>query len=212
MHPDDDRVGACSSLDFQQALAIAIGIVGMRIHPEHSILGNGGAAHRNETGGRWVEHGHHALMTINAFRAVGGYDETFTHNEDAELDARLKAERFHIYLTAETQVTYYPRGVRSCTVLAIFQLRARPSAQFLEASQEHETSASGAGGSGARGVSTSVSAVLWDFCASGTGMGPGVPRVRSRLRREAPRCMRGRSRHRSNGDASRLVIRILCRA
>jgi hypothetical protein len=121
---------------------------------QNSILGNGSAAHRNETGGRWVEHGHHALMTINAFRAVGGYDETFTHNEDAKLDARLKVEGFHIYLSAETPV------------LAIFQLRARPSAQFLEASQEHETSASGAGGSGARGVSTSVSA-----------MGPGVPRV-----------------------------------
>ena len=34
---------------------------------QNSILGNGGAAHRNEIGGRWVDHGHHALMTIDAF-------------------------------------------------------------------------------------------------------------------------------------------------
>ena len=54
---------------------------------QNSVLGNGGAAHRNETAGRWVDHGHHALMTIDAFRAVGGYDESFSHNEDAELDA-----------------------------------------------------------------------------------------------------------------------------
>jgi succinoglycan biosynthesis protein ExoA len=77
---------------------------------QNSVLGNGGAAHRNETGGRWVEHGHHALMTIPAFTAVGGYDETFSHNEDAELDARLTAADYRIYLTGETSVTYYPRN------------------------------------------------------------------------------------------------------
>ena len=76
---------------------------------QNSILGNGGSTHRNETRGCWVDHGHHALMTIDAFSAVGGYDETFSHNEDAELDARLTAAGFRIYLTEETQVTYYPR-------------------------------------------------------------------------------------------------------
>ena len=39
--------------------------------------------------GHWADHGHHALMRISAFRAVGGYDESFSHNEDAELDYRL---------------------------------------------------------------------------------------------------------------------------
>jgi succinoglycan biosynthesis protein ExoA len=77
---------------------------------QNSILGNGGSSHRLETGGRWVDHGHHALMTIKAFKAVGGYDETFSHNEDAELDARLTENGFRIYLTDETQVTYYPRA------------------------------------------------------------------------------------------------------
>ena len=77
---------------------------------QNSLLGNGGSAHRNEIGDCWVDHGHHALMTIDAFKAVGGYDETFTHNEDAELDARLIDQGFHIFLTGEVRVTYYPRG------------------------------------------------------------------------------------------------------
>jgi len=77
---------------------------------QNSILGNGGSAHRNNTQGSWVDHGHHALMTIDAFKAIGGYDETFSHNEDAELDNRLTDNGSRIYLTGEVQVTYYPRG------------------------------------------------------------------------------------------------------
>jgi succinoglycan biosynthesis protein ExoA len=84
---------------------------------QNSALGNGGSAHRSETAGRWVDHGHHALMTIEAFRAVGGYDESFSHNEDAELDVRLKTKGFHIYLTGEPYITYYPRG----SAIALFR-------------------------------------------------------------------------------------------
>jgi succinoglycan biosynthesis protein ExoA len=85
---------------FQKAAAAA----------QNSMLGNGGAAHRNRAADRWVDHGHHALMTIDAFRAVAGYDESFSHNEDAELDIRLIDNGFRIYLTGEVQVTYYPRS------------------------------------------------------------------------------------------------------
>jgi succinoglycan biosynthesis protein ExoA len=77
---------------------------------QNSLLGHGGSAHRQSASGSWVDHGHHALMTMHAFRSVGGYDETFSHNEDAELDARLIASGFHIFLTGETEVTYHPRG------------------------------------------------------------------------------------------------------
>jgi succinoglycan biosynthesis protein ExoA len=84
---------------FQRAAAAA----------QNSVLGNGGSVHRNDTSDRWVDHGHHALMTIDAFTAVGGYDEAFSHNEDAELDIRLTEKGFRIYLTSEAQVTYYPR-------------------------------------------------------------------------------------------------------
>jgi succinoglycan biosynthesis protein ExoA len=76
---------------------------------QNSKLGNGGSAHRSLAEGRFVDHGHHALMSVNAFRALGGYDETFSHNEDAELDLRLVAAGCRIYLCAGADITYYPR-------------------------------------------------------------------------------------------------------
>ncbi|MDB5492386.1 MAG: Succinoglycan biosynthesis protein exoa [Micavibrio sp.] len=86
---------------FQAAVAAA----------QNSKLGNGGSAHRNSAGeGCWVDHGHHALMRVSAFRAVGGYDETFSHNEDAELDLRLRKAGFKIWLCGGTSILYYPRS------------------------------------------------------------------------------------------------------
>ena len=79
---------------------------------QNSPLGNGGSKHRRTHGraeGEWVDHGHHAFMRVAAFKAVGGYDETFSHNEDAELDHRLRAAGYRIYLTARTRCTYFPR-------------------------------------------------------------------------------------------------------
>jgi succinoglycan biosynthesis protein ExoA len=76
---------------------------------QNSILGNGGSPHRNQVRDRWVDHGHHALIKMDAFNAVGGYDESFSHNEDVELDNRLSAKGFRIFLTGEVIVTYYPR-------------------------------------------------------------------------------------------------------
>lgn len=77
---------------------------------QNSRLGNGGSAHRLAGGGAWVDHGHHALMRIAAFRGVGGYDEAFSHNEDAELDRRLAAAGHRIWLTGRTWLTYFPRA------------------------------------------------------------------------------------------------------
>lgn len=86
---------------FQRAVAAA----------QNSKLGNGGSAHRNVTGsGKWVDHGHHALMQLGAFQAVGGYDATFSHNEDAELDLRLTAAGHRIWLTGKTALDYFPRA------------------------------------------------------------------------------------------------------
>ncbi|HAX91283.1 MAG TPA: succinoglycan biosynthesis protein exoa [Rhodospirillaceae bacterium] len=86
---------------FQKAVAIA----------QNSILGNGGSVHRRTgVGGHWVDHGHHALMRLEPFRAVHGYDETFSHNEDAELDWRLCAAGYKIWLTDATCVRYFPRS------------------------------------------------------------------------------------------------------
>ncbi len=89
---------------FQRAVAAA----------QNSKLGNGGSAHRNAgSEGKWVDHGHHALMRIETFRAISGYDETFSHNEDAELDTRLRAHGGTIWLTGKTSLVYYPRATAS---------------------------------------------------------------------------------------------------
>jgi succinoglycan biosynthesis protein ExoA len=85
---------------FQKAAAAA----------QNSVLGNGGSAHRNPGAGRWVDHGHHALMRTEAFRAVGGYDETFSHNEDAELDVRLGEAGYRIFLMGGEPIAYFPRS------------------------------------------------------------------------------------------------------
>jgi succinoglycan biosynthesis protein ExoA len=85
---------------FQKATAVA----------QNSVLGNGGAKHRAGAESHWAEHGHHALMRISAFRTVGGYDESFTANEDAEYDYRLLAAGYRIWMTARTAMVYYPRA------------------------------------------------------------------------------------------------------
>ncbi|CCV03482.1 Succinoglycan biosynthesis protein exoA [Mesorhizobium metallidurans STM 2683] len=77
---------------------------------QNSKLGTGGSKHRHLSAGEWVDHGHHALMRISAFNAVGGYDETFSHNEDAELDYRLRQAGYCIWISGKTQMVYYPRS------------------------------------------------------------------------------------------------------
>ncbi|NWJ24242.1 glycosyltransferase family 2 protein [Rhizobium sp. RM] len=113
---DAERTGADSvvvAMDtvghglFQKATAMA----------QNSKLGNGGSKHREGAKGHWIDHGHHALMRIAAFDAVGGYDETFSHNEDAELDFRLRKSGFRIWMTDKTRMTYYPRS----SVLPLFK-------------------------------------------------------------------------------------------
>jgi succinoglycan biosynthesis protein ExoA len=77
---------------------------------QNSILGAGGAAHRNGKAAGWVDHGHHAVFRLSAFEAVGGYDESFSHNEDAELDLRLSQAGGRIWLTDKVRITYLPRS------------------------------------------------------------------------------------------------------
>ncbi|WP_120635833.1 glycosyltransferase [Ruegeria sp. EL01] len=84
---------------------------------QNARLGNGGSAHRTRGSGRFVDHGHHALMRLDAFRSVGGYDPRFSHNEDAELDMRLTQSGHRIWLTSHTQLEYFPR----ITIAAVFR-------------------------------------------------------------------------------------------
>jgi succinoglycan biosynthesis protein ExoA len=59
---------------------------------------------------RYVDHGHHAAFDRGAFLAAGGYDESFTHNEDAELDIRLRNSGREIWLCSELAISYFPRS------------------------------------------------------------------------------------------------------
>ncbi len=85
---------------FQSAVAAA----------QNSRLGTGGSAHRHVGEGRFVDHGHHALCRLDLFRQVGGYDESFSHNEDAELDHRLGLAGARIWLEPSLAIEYFPRS------------------------------------------------------------------------------------------------------
>jgi succinoglycan biosynthesis protein ExoA len=76
----------------------------------NSPLGTGGSAHRAGTKSGFVDHGHHAAFRLDFFGKVGGYDECFTHNEDAELDCRQRALGAKIYLDCELRMSYRPRA------------------------------------------------------------------------------------------------------
>jgi succinoglycan biosynthesis protein ExoA len=75
----------------------------------NSAVGTGGSAHRAGRRSGFVDHGHHAAFRMERFRRAGGYDESFTHNEDAELDCRQRALGARVYLDAEIRIGYRPR-------------------------------------------------------------------------------------------------------
>jgi succinoglycan biosynthesis protein ExoA len=72
-------------------------------------LGSGGSAHRGGRKSLFVDHGHHAGFDLKAFLDIDGYDETFSHNEDAEFDARLRKAGGKIFLDADIRLVYVPR-------------------------------------------------------------------------------------------------------
>ena len=72
-------------------------------------LGSGGSAHRGGKRSGLVDHGHHAAFRLDWFRRVGGYDESFRHNEDAELDHRLTDAGARIWLEAGLRIGYQVR-------------------------------------------------------------------------------------------------------
>lgn len=76
----------------------------------NSAVGTGGSRHRSNPVSGWVDHGHHAAFLTERFRALGGYDETFVANEDAEYDARLRAAGGRVYMDAACEMAYYPRN------------------------------------------------------------------------------------------------------
>lgn len=77
---------------------------------QRSRFGNGGSAHRLEsTPAQWVDHGHHAGFDLEFFREIGGYDEKFATNEDAEYDVRVAKAGGRIWFEPRAKVWYSPR-------------------------------------------------------------------------------------------------------
>lgn len=124
-YPDDYCKQLIDEAKATQADAVVVSMetVGHRLFQksnaaaQNSKLGNGGAKHRSAVAGQWIDHGHHALMSISAFCDVGGYDVTFRANEDAELDFRLHEAGYRIWLTSRTKCIYHPRQ----TVTGLFR-------------------------------------------------------------------------------------------
>lgn len=102
----------------------------------NSPLGTGGSAHRAGRTSGFVDHGHHAAIRMDTFRRVGGYDESFTHNEDAEFDCRQRAAGARIYLDATVRVGYYPRS----TPRALFRQYFRYGAGRSRTVRRHPSS------------------------------------------------------------------------
>lgn len=100
----DEVVVAMDSIAGQNCLQRAIGWV------SDTPLGSGGSAHRGGRRSGFVDHGHHAAFRMASFRRCGGYDESFTHNEDAELDCRQRRLGGSIYLDAGIRIGYQPRA------------------------------------------------------------------------------------------------------
>lgn len=73
-------------------------------------MGSGGSAHRGGRRSQYVDHGHHAGFRLADFLSVGGYDEDFSHNEDAEFDSRLTQAGGRIFLDADIRLQYLPRA------------------------------------------------------------------------------------------------------
>ena len=74
-----------------------------------SPLGSGGSAHRGGDFSGYVDHGHHAGFDRAAYLELGGYDETFTHNEDAEYDQRVNNSGRKVWMESAARIKYVPR-------------------------------------------------------------------------------------------------------
>ncbi|MGF7156484.1 glycosyltransferase family 2 protein [Novosphingobium gossypii] len=117
-YPEDFIIQLRSAADVRQATSVVVPMVTKgrvcfqkaAAAAQNSVLGTGGAPHRHLGRGQWVEHGHHAFFDLELFMAVGGYDENFAANEDAELDRRLLNAGGRIWLEPQAAITYYPRS------------------------------------------------------------------------------------------------------
>jgi succinoglycan biosynthesis protein ExoA len=72
-------------------------------------LGHGGASYRSGARGGPVDTVYLGAFRADVLQAVGGYDERFTTNQDAELNERIRRAGGTVWLDPELAVTYLPR-------------------------------------------------------------------------------------------------------
>jgi succinoglycan biosynthesis protein ExoA len=73
------------------------------------VFASGGALYRGGRQSGYVDHGHHAAFDLGWFRRIGGYDSSFSHNEDAEYDTRLARAGGRIWFEAGARLAYVMR-------------------------------------------------------------------------------------------------------
>lgn len=77
-------------------------------------LGHGGASYRSGDRGGPVDTVYLGAFRADVLHALGGYDERFTTNQDAELNERIRRAGGTVWLDATLEVTYLPRtGLRA---------------------------------------------------------------------------------------------------
>ncbi len=117
-HYPDNFVALCvSALRAQGATSVVVpmqtvahgGMQRAIAAAQNSRLGNGGAAHRAHGVSGPVDHGHHAAFDLAFFRKIGGYDTSFSHNEDAEHDVRAHVAGGRVWMCREAPILYIPR-------------------------------------------------------------------------------------------------------
>lgn len=117
IYPDDFIMEVATSLQLTKASSVVIPMdaVGRTCFEKANAwivdtpLGSGGAVHRGGRKSGYVDHGHHAGFELETFLSLGGYDETFSHNEDAEYDQRLVDSGGKVFLNADIRIQYIPR-------------------------------------------------------------------------------------------------------
>ena len=73
-------------------------------------LGHGGAAYRSGSAAGPVDTVYLGVFRRDVLAAVGGYDERFRTNQDAELNERVRRAGGTVVLIPDLEVTYLPRG------------------------------------------------------------------------------------------------------
>lgn len=120
-----NRLYSVGTSGFQSAVAAA----------SNSIFGTGGAAHRQGAPSRYIDHGHHALFDRATFLSLGGYDESFGANEDAEYDVRLRAAGGRIWFTSKADIAYFPRSSPKALARQYFRYGAGRAQTLLRHSE-----------------------------------------------------------------------------